>query len=381
MIKTLFTRGVPKILVLSAVFLSFWTISLSAIDIDKTELGKSQGKVEFENNPNVVNNGTSVEQIRAIGKALANALFDNKGNRKQNIIVGDTARYSLEEIYDISTTDADGLSADIIMLGKQAGVDTISNLRYILSGYIETAYRYPQNVADEIAIYVTVYNAINRKNFDRFNEFYKKEVVKYLNGDTLGLSPSFRDWPGGTQIIIPLYDPDADGNMQIELKEVVNKEVVEAIKKEPVKGADPQKFNPAPPPPTKAQLLAKAKTAAEKAENELREYERALEAAKQKALQERTRQKTLEEDLLIAQGEYEKANINVVRNKFGEPIVGNEASKAKAAEIELIKKALGGQGGRIKTADNNVALAEKNLEDARAALEQRKIEAALLQSQ
>jgi hypothetical protein len=366
-----------------AVFIIFCSVAISvgAIDIDKTELGKSQGHVEFENNPNPVSGNASVDQIREIGKTLAKALFDSNGGRKQNVVVGDSARYYMKEISDTTTRDVDGLSADIIMLGSLAGVDTITNLRRILSGYIEDAYRYPREIADEIAVYVTVYNAINRKTLDRFSEFYKPAVTRDLKADILGLSSSYREWPGATQIIIPLYDPDSDGDMVIEVKEIVNEAVVAAMKKEPVKGANPEKFKaapPPPPPPTKQQLQAKARAATTKAENELREYERALAEAQQRALVERQRQKSLEDSIAIATAEFEKTSANIVKNKFGEPIVGNEAYSAKQAEIAALKKSLASQGGRIRNADTDVVTAEKRLEAKRAELEQRKLDEAEL---
>ncbi|GMO29113.1 MAG: hypothetical protein Ta2B_10090 [Termitinemataceae bacterium] len=349
-------------------------VPLPALDIDSTELGKSQGLVEFENNPNKVKGDTTIDQIRAIGKDIAKALRDKNGKLRYNVVVGDKSRYSIREVYDVHSTDDAGLSADIINIGNKAGVDTITNLRHILSGYIEEAYRYPRVVSDELAIYVTVYNALNRKKIERFSEFYKDAVVKNLHIDDLGLSSSYKDWPGSTQIVIPLYDPDADGNMQIELKEVVNKEVVEAVKKDPIKGANPEKFKPTPPPPTKEQQLAKARKATEKAENELKEFERALADAQNRAMLARRAKESLEDKLIKAQADLDKVSVAVVRNKFGEPIKGNEQAKAKETEVEQLKKSAAAQPGKIKIADDNVIEAERKLQEARERLEARKAE-------
>ncbi|GMO31788.1 MAG: hypothetical protein Ta2F_07480 [Termitinemataceae bacterium] len=362
-------------LALLAVFCWFCAGNVSSLDldIDKTELGQSQGVVEFENNPNQVKGNTTVEQIRAIGKNLAKGLRDKNGKLRQNIDIGDKDRYLLHEATD-SKDDGKGLSADIIKLGSKAGVDTIKNLRHILSGYIEEAYRYPINVCDELAVYVTVYNAINRKTFDRFNEYYKKIVSTNLTPDNVGLSSSWKDWAGSTQIVIPLYDPDDDGILTIEVKEVVNKEVVAAMKKEPVKGADPEKFNPPPPRPTKEQLLEKNRKAMQSADNALRDYERALADAKQRALLERNKQKTMEEKLVTEREALSKINVTVVKNKFGDPIKGNEESKAKEIEVAALQKAVANQHRIINRADDSVVDAEKKLEAARALIEQLKLE-------
>ena len=73
--------------------------------------------------------------------------------------------------------------ADILFIGKDATVDHIKNLRRIISAYLSSAYGYSEKDADTLAVFITVYNAVYRGQYDVYNSKYKAVVVKNLSQD------------------------------------------------------------------------------------------------------------------------------------------------------------------------------------------------------
>ena len=125
-------------------------------------------------------------QIRAIGTALgipiANGAFE----------AGNPERYFVMHLID---EEADGLGADILIIGENAAVDHIRNLRAIISAYLESAYQYTKEDSDTLATFITVYNAVYRFDINNFREKYNEIVLNNLSSDIVGLSTDYADWP------------------------------------------------------------------------------------------------------------------------------------------------------------------------------------------
>ena len=364
-----------------AVTLFFLPGFLSAqTGVNRDELNTTTGTVDFENNVNVPDTFNTHDEIRQIGALLAQGIRDEQGNRRFNVRIGSLDRYSMiEAVGRVSET---GLSADIIELGKSTGVDHIRNLRTIISGFLENSYDYTREEADEIAVLVTVYNAVNRKNISRFKEYYQKSVADRLDRDRIGLAVSFREWPGGTQIVIPLYSPANDDNYQVSVEAIIeDKNVREALEKEAVKvnverALREQKAREetakqeaeAAKKRAEEERLARerdARQSAENAANRVKETERSLAAAIERLRQETERLARFEEETKEARSEAEKARREVVRNKFGIPLAGNEAAMEKDAQLANLEKRNERQQTVVENARQELADLERMLEEAR----------------
>ena len=117
---------------------------------------------------------------------------------------GRGAKYTVIHAVDPSTEQK--LDADILLLNSTASVDHITNLRRIITGYLTSAYGYETSDASTLATFITVYNAVYRQNLDVFKAKYKDAVTRNLTEDQCGLSTKWSEWPGNTQIVIPLRD-------------------------------------------------------------------------------------------------------------------------------------------------------------------------------
>jgi hypothetical protein len=196
--------------------------------VDSAELQIPGDTIEFISNtaaPSVI---STRQQIFSIGAGLGSAI---SGGAEQS---GATGRYFI--IHQLHDAEADKLDADIFGLGSGAGVDTIANLRLIIQGYLETAYRYAPADAALLARYVTVYNAVYRANRAYFTQRYKTPLLSNLSAGSEGLALRYDQWPGRTLMLIPLMTAASGSISAIDTSSITDSRVVEELKKDEDKG-------------------------------------------------------------------------------------------------------------------------------------------------
>lgn len=173
--------------------------------IDRTELEDTgTADIDFENYQGPVERIETREEIRGIGRYL--------GIRAEaDSTVDYYERYSLTRIIG---EDEDGKrAADILDLSPRARVDHIVNLRRIIAGYLEESWSYESGDADFLARIITIYNAVHRGSMNFFEERYRRAVLDFLDPAKAGLAISYRDWPGNTQLVVPIRTDRAPGDL------------------------------------------------------------------------------------------------------------------------------------------------------------------------
>jgi len=247
-------------------FLSFLITALlpgEELRVDTEELqGTLKEGVIFENYEGIPDKIETVEQIRGIGVALA-------GERKRT----STGKYTV--IHAVDPSIIVGLDADLFILEPEAAVDHIRNLRWIIGSYLEAQYGYGRADADLLSQFITIYNAVYRKNLSYFKERYKPVVISYLDPEKVGLARSYREWPGKTQMLIPLSGPKKKGILSIETGTLTEKPVVEELRKEEDKGIALRK-----------EMVELKERQLKEEEQQLREEKKALQLEKEKLLAE-----------------------------------------------------------------------------------------------
>ena len=204
---------------------------LTAESVDKAELFKvKKDSVEFLNYEGPHTKFETAAQIRGIGGSLGKEL------KKGSSLVRYFDKYSIQHIIDKNGNGL--LNADIFSIEKNAVVDHIDNVRRILSGYLEIYYTYSKEDAGVIAEFITYYNAYYRKNIDYFKTVYAGKVIAALNPDKAGISTRYMDWPGKTQMLIPLLPKN--GN-KVNIDTVSNKDVIQDLRTKKNKGIEPRK--------------------------------------------------------------------------------------------------------------------------------------------
>lgn len=216
----------------------FFSLSVSALEVDKTELESAGGAdtVVFINytGPHAVIN--SAASIRAIGSGMGTVVGRTPASPSS---AGDRNRYYV--VHAVDPTEKGKLDADIMFIGNGATVDHIDNLRRIISAYLSTAYNYSVRDADTLAVFITVYNAVYRGKMDAYQAKYKNVVMSNLTAASCGLALRYSEWPGNTQIVIPLFDAANGGLSTIDTSVISDTKVVKSMQEDDGKNIESRK--------------------------------------------------------------------------------------------------------------------------------------------
>jgi hypothetical protein len=212
-------------------------------------------------------------EIEGLGTALGRAVPAGGAATR----AGAAARYQVIRAVDPSVKT--GLDADIIVLGPEAQVDHIRNLRWIIAGYLVAAWGYAEKDAFTLATFITVYDAVHRGDMKYFSSKYKDVVLKELSPETAGLALSYSEWPGKSRIVVPLSAGAAAGKLgAVDTGAVSDKAVTESLKAQPDKGV----------PARQALVDVKEREAAQK-QAELDKQKADLAAAEKKLADEKAK--------------------------------------------------------------------------------------------
>lgn len=165
----------------------------------------------------------TLEQIKGIGEVLGR---DIEPDRELTAVYGP---YTIIHSYQPEITE--GLDGDILIMGSGSQVDSVTNLRHIIAGYLISAYGYDEDRAFTLATFITYYNALWYQQIDHFSSRYKSDVISHLEANKCGLSRIWSDWPGSARIVIPLKAPGSTVG-GIDTSTISEKEVVEVMQQE-----------------------------------------------------------------------------------------------------------------------------------------------------
>lgn len=215
-----------KILLIAVSFLL--ASSLFALEVNKSELEKSKDTtIEFINYVGPHKVIDSIAAIKGIGSTMAKGI-DKDITKASNS--PSSSKYQV--IHAVDPNETGKLDADIILIGADATVDHIVNLRRIISAYLSEAYGYSEKDSDTLAVFITVYNAVYRGDLDTFQNKYKTIVTKNLSKSNCGLSVNYKDWPGKSEIVIPLFDIENGGLSTVDTSVISDTKVVSSMKED-----------------------------------------------------------------------------------------------------------------------------------------------------
>lgn len=318
-----------------SVFLVSLLISTNifALEVDKTELQSTKSTtIEFISYTGPHKIIDSVEAIKGIGNSLGKEIAPSRDTSKTANLGN---KYTV--IHAIDENETGKFDADIIFINKDANVDHITNLRRIISAYLVSAYDYSEADADTLAVFITVYNAVYRGDLDSFKNKYKDVVVKNLSSNNCGLSVNYKDWPGASEIVIPLYDVKNGGLSTIETSVISDKKVVESMKEDDDKNIESRKEMVDIKEREAEESQEKANTAQKKAVEE----QKKLKEEKQKTEEAKAEAKEAEKKSEQARAEAEEAKKEAEANPEDEElqkVAEEKQEEAEAAEQEAEEK-------------------------------------------
>ena len=359
-------------------------ISLSttafAIEVDENEL-KSTGSIDtvvFVNYTGPHAKIDSLDSIKKIGSDLGTVIA---AAPEKMTNTGAANKYSV--IHAIDPSESGKLDADIIIIGPNATVDHIKNLRYIIASYLMSAYGYSEQDAETVAVFVTVYNAVYRGNTEYFAKKYKNIVNSNLTADKCGLALNYKDWPGKSQIVIPLYDVKG-GLSSVDTSVISDKEVVKHMQEDDDKNVESRKQMVDIKEREAEEASVKAQEAQKKAVEEQKklqeekqktqEVKKEAETAKKEAEQakkvaeENPNDKKAQEEAAKKQevAEEKQEELKAQEEKQAEQEEKTEEAKETAAEKQAVadKKTNEAQEERKEIAKDQQEVIEKAIKDA-----------------
>ena len=318
-----------------SVFLVSLLISTNifALEVDKTELQTTKSTtIEFISYTGPHKIIDSVEAIKGIGNSLGKEIAPSRDTSKTANLGN---KYTV--IHAIDENETGKFDADIIFINKDANVDHITNLRRIIGAYLVSAYDYSEADADTLAVFITVYNAVYRGDLDSFKNKYKDVVVKNLSSNNCGLSVNYKDWPGASEIVIPLYDVKNGGLSTIETSVISDKKVVESMKEDDDKNIESRKEMV----DIKEREAEESQEKANAAQKKAVEEQKKLKEEKQKTEEAKAEAKEAEKKSEQAKAEAEEAKKEAEANPEDEElqkVAEEKQEEAEAAEQEAEEK-------------------------------------------
>lgn len=326
--------------------LLLFPLTVFGVRVAENELRQDLSKkIRFINYTGERQHTDPVESIFDIGKNLSHQVKAGKNRAGYGVL-----KYTLIHVVDPSQKDK--LDADILQIDPLARVDHIFSIRTILAGYLTDQYGYSRVDAKSLAVFITYYNAYYRKNTNYFGKQFKGAVNRNLDPAKIGLSTSYEDWPGNSQIVIPLTEGKAKpselandsvlSNMrQTKDKNIESRQNVNELRKKELENKK-QVLNQ-----TNAQLVQKEQKLQQK-KQELQKTEQQLseESNRISSLPEGPEKKQKEQELQKKNKEIQKSKTELDKQK--------KAIQSQKQEVQKKKKDLKQEEEKVSQEDKNI---------------------------
>ncbi|EOQ97649.1 hypothetical protein LEP1GSC195_0111 [Leptospira wolbachii serovar Codice str. CDC] len=298
-----------------SIIICLFVVGLSLTAQSKAPLGESEikgsKKIEFINRSLRKASDDMIQENTEIGRKLAETLA------KENTATVDGVK--IQRVLP----GADGkLGADILSLSETQSFDHVNSIARIIASYIEKSFQYKVGNAETLAQYILYYNATHRKDSKFFTKKYTEGVTSATSADKLGIDTVYKNWPGKTQIIIPI-----EGNI---LKDSGKDLTTDELEKDVNKTVKDKEKDPA----TKQKMEDEAKKMDKLQTDKLKDEKKVLQDKKQEVADE---QKQLQDkkDALKKQEAETVANLNELKK---DPVKNKAEIEKKTEDIKKIEQ-------------------------------------------
>ena len=346
------------------------TADLLSLEVDVEEL-KSAKKVKFTNYRGPHRNRDTINEVRAIGRELTEAVKrtgDNKQARYHR-------KYSI--IRAITEKEPEKLNADIFLIDEDARVTHVKYVQHMVAGYLHHMYGYSWADADTLALFAVYYNALFRGDIKYFSAKYKTHVMEFVNEKNAGISTHYRDWPGTTRMLIPLTEDAARGKIDsIDPDILTDDRVRDEVRKDDENIPERKKMVDLMERKAEKEKekVEKEKEDLEKERERLREEEKKREEEKERIREEEERLKQEKEEARgIADPEKRKEKQEEIKKKEEELEEKKEEIKEEEKEQPEKEKELQEKEKEIEKKEEEVKRQEEKIEDEKKKIEKDEI--------
>ncbi|TGL40916.1 P83/100 family protein [Leptospira perdikensis] len=363
-----------------SIIICLFVVGLSLTAQSKAPLGESEikgsKKIEFINRSLRKASDDIIQENTEIGRKLAETLA------KENTATVDGVK--IQRVLP----GADGkLGADILYLSESQSFDHVNSIARIIASYVEKSFQYKAGNAETLAQYVLYYNATHRKDSKFFTKKYTEGVIAATSSDKLGIDTVYKNWPGKTQIIIPIEGNILKDNGKDVTTDELEKDVNKTVKDKEKDPATKQKME------DEAKKMDKLQTDKLKDEKKVLQDKKQEVADEQKQLQDKKdalkKQESetvaslneLKKDPVKNKAEIEKKteDIKKIEQEKKDTEKKSEAVEAKKEELskkeeQIAKKEEARTGGDTAKKEDTVQKVEAKVEELKTELAQTKEE-------
>ena len=113
----------------------------------------------------------------------------------------DVYGFTFERVY---LPNEEAFGADIMRIKRRANYGHIAHIERVLAGYLQGAFDYKTADARLLARFLLYYNARLRGKMEQVKSKYSPTVIGKLRPALVGIDRSYRNWPGKTELLLPL---------------------------------------------------------------------------------------------------------------------------------------------------------------------------------
>mgnify|MGYP006294037725 FL=1 len=348
------------------------------LEVDEEELTEQiDEEITFVNYEGPHDTIDSRDEIIGIGIYLGST--DERGFFTRSF----TNKYTI--IHAVDPTVEELLDADIFVVGESALVDHVRSLRWMLQGYLSTYYVYNEEDAALLAEFITYYNAVFRKDMEYIGSNYKQIVLDNLDVEKVGLSRSYKQWPGQTMMVIPLTEEAEEGGLgALDSDALSEDEVIEDLREQEDRGVEQRQDLVE----LKEREIEEEKQEIEEEKQQIEEEEQELEERKQdleerkeeleekKQTTEEQLEEQPEEEMAVQQAPEDQPPEEQEQEPGPEPVTEEEAEEQPPEEqdIEVVRAEIEREEEEIAEEEQAIAEEEEQLEQRREEVEEREEE-------
>ncbi|MFN3661098.1 MAG: P83/100 family protein, partial [Brevinematales bacterium] len=295
----------------SMVFFLWCAGEVSGLEVDKKELAENARRVDFVNYTGPYTRPQGMEDLRVIGETLALLRQTNRW------VFYPDMKYSILRAVDERQTN--GFDADIVQLHTNARIFHVRYIQALLSFYLARTFSYQSRENETIAWFIVYYNAAHRGDWAFFQSRYKSVVMSFLSRQKVGLALRYIEWPGKTQIVIPLSQNPLNQSIRLDTLALGDEKTIESLRQQPDKG------------------IEKREQLVEIQKEQVKEEEKIIQEAKKEVSEEKKEIARQKEEITKKEAEIQQKEKEVAQKKQETSALppGPEKEKAKA---EVAKK-------------------------------------------
>lgn len=347
-----------------SIFLLLWYGAVDGLEVDKKELADNARRVDFVNYTGPYTRPQGIDDLRVIGETLA---LLRQTNRQ---VFYPDMKYSVVRAVDERQTN--GFDADIVEIHTNARIFHVRYIQALLSFYLAKTFAYDSAENDTIAWFIVYYNAAHRGDWAFFQNRYKSVVMGFLSRQKVGLARRYTDWPGKTQIVVPLSQNPLNQSIRLDTLALGDEKTIESLRQQPDKGVEERR-----------ELVEIQK-------EQVKEEEKIIEQAKKEVSEEKKEIAKQKEEITKKEAEIQQKEKEVAQKKQEAATLppGPEKEKAKEEaakkeeevkqqkqQVEQQKQEVAKKEAAVAEQEKKIARAEQKVEQAKQqiAAEEKKI--------